>query len=383
MRSALSSIEEVESIRLSPFADVYTLAFRPGVNPNQDMVRKVFKGCEFTGRTVEMLDEPNPLRLSPPPPPDNLTTPGRVVLGRRLFADNRLSADGTIACATCHQPDRAFTNGRPKATGLRGLEIPRNVPTLLNVGYRSSIFWDGRAANLEKMALGALEHPAVIDMTPDELTERLCSIPEYMEAFSREFGRAPTAETFAMALAAYQRSLISNNTPFDRFARGETSALSASARRGYEIFLNKANCITCHAGADFTDEEFRRIGIGWNEKAYLDPGRAKITGKEQDRGKFCVPALRELAWTAPYMHDGSLATLEEVVDYYNRGGSEGAPTDLKGPLNLSNMEKADLVAFLESLSSTPEVLRVALGAKAFKSGAVSPMAHADKTRSSR
>jgi cytochrome c peroxidase len=185
-----------------------------------------------------------------------------------------------------------------------------------------------------------------------------------------------------MALAAYQRSLISNNTPFDRFARGETSALSESARRGYEVFVNKANCITCHAGADFTDQEFRRIGIGWNGKAYLDPGRSKITGKEQDTGKVCVPALRELVWTAPYMHDGSLATLEEVVDYYNRGGSEGAPTDLKGPLNLSNMEKANLVAFLESLSSTPEVLRVALRAKAFKSRAVSSMAHADNTRSS-
>ena len=234
--------------------------------------------------------------------------------------------------------------------------MPRNVSTLLNVGYRQSIFWDGRAETLEKMALGALEHPAIIDMTAEELTSRLRSIPDYVELFQQEFGEPPTAKAFAFALATYERSLLSEDTPFDRFARGDASAVSESVRRGWRVFCDKANCITCHAGPDFTDEEFRRIGIGWNGKAYVDSGRAKINEKPQDTGMFRVPSLRELRWTAPYMHDGSLTTLEEVVDHYNRGGTEGAPTDLKGPLKLTETEKSDLVAFLESLSSSRQTL---------------------------
>jgi len=356
VRSALSRIEEVQSILLSPYADIYTLTFRPGVKPNKEMVRKVFKGCAFTGRTVELVDDPRGSRASPEAPSDNRTTVGRVELGKRLFMDPRLSADGTVACSTCHQPERAFTNGLPTATGLRGLEMPRNVPTLLNVGYRQLIFWDGRAETLEKMALGALEHPAIIDMTAEELTARLRSIPEYVEPFQQQFGEPPTAKAFALALAAYQRSLLSEDTPFDRFARGDSSAISESARRGWRVFCDKANCITCHAGPDFTDEEFRRIGIGWNGTAYVDSGRAKINEEPQYTGMFRVPPLRELRWTAPYMHDGSLKTLEEVVDYYDRGGTEGAPTDLKGPLKLTETDKRDLVAFLESLSSPRQAL---------------------------
>jgi cytochrome c peroxidase len=351
VRSALNGIEGIQAVRLSAYADVYTLTFQPGVTPNEDMVRKVFKGCAFTGRTVELVKDPNEPRPLPDAPPENRTAPGRVALGRELFFDKRLSADGTVACSTCHQPQRAFTNGQATAMGLRGQEIPRNVPSLVNVGYRQAVFWDGRAKTLENMALGALEHPAVIDMTPEELTERLRSIPEYIEAFQRGFGEPPAAKTFALALAAYQRSLVSDDTPFDRFARGERSAISESARRGWKVFCDKANCITCHAGPDFTDEEFRTIGIGWNGEAYTDLGRGQVTGKPVLAGRFRVPILRELRWTAPYMHDGSLKTLEEVVDYYDRGGIEGAPTDLKGPIGLSATEKADLVSFLQSLSS--------------------------------
>jgi len=320
------------------------------------MVRKVFTGCAFTGRKVELLDSCNAARPLPMAPPDNPTTPGRAALGERLFVDKRLSVDRTVSCSTCHQPQRAFTNGLAIATGLRGQRMRRNVPTLVNVGYRQTIFWDGRTETLEKMAIGALEHPAVIDMTPDELTERLRSIPEYVESFRREFGELPTAKTFALALAAYQRSLVSDETPFDRFASGDPSAISESARRGWGVFCDKANCITCHAGPDFTDEEFRRIGIGWNGEAYKDLGRSEINGQPQYAGMFRVPPLRELRWTAPYMHDGSLQTLEEVVDYYDRGGTEGAPTDLKGPLKLTAQEKSDLVAFLESLSSEKQPL---------------------------
>lgn len=351
MRSALNHIAEVSEVQLSPYADIYTLTFRPGVAPNEEMVRKVFKGCAFTGRKVELLNDPDAARSLPMAPPDNPTTPGRAALGKRLFLDKRLSADGTVACSTCHQPRRAFTNGMVTATGLRGQQMHRNVPTLVNVGYRQTIFWDGRAETLEKMAIGAIEHPAVIDLTAEELTERLRSIPEYTESFRQEFAELPTVATFALALAAYQRSIVSDDTPFDRFARGDPSAISESVRRGWRVFCDKANCITCHAGPDFTDEEFRRIGIGWNGKAYTDPGRGKINGQPQSTGMFRVPPLRELRWTAPYMHDGSLKTLAEVVDHYDRGGTEGAPTDLKGPLKLTAEEKQDLVSFLKSLSS--------------------------------
>lgn len=356
MRSALNLIAEVSEVQLSPYADIYTLTFRPGVTPNEEMVRKVFKGCAFTGRKVELLDNPDATRPLPTAPPDNPTSPGRAALGKRLFTDKRLSADRTVACSTCHQPRRAFTNGLVTATGLRGQQMRRNVPTLVNVGYRQTIFWDGRVETLEKMAIGALEHPAVIDLTAEELTGRLRSIPEYTELFRKEFGESPTAETFALTLAAYQRSLVSDDTPFDRFARGDQTAISESAQRGWRVFCDKANCITCHAGPDFTDDEFRRIGIGWNGKAYTDPGRGKINGQPNYAGMFRVPPLRELRWTAPYMHDGSLKTLEEVVDHYDRGGTEGAPTDLKGPLKLTVGEKQDLVSFLESLSSPESTL---------------------------
>ena len=358
MRSVLNRIEEVQSVQLSPYADVYTLTFKPGVKPNEAMVRKVFKGCAFTGRTVEFLDDPGAPRAAPDAPPANVATPARVALGRRLFMDKRLSADANTACSTCHQSERAFTNGRAAATGVRGREMLRNVPTLFNVGYRQTIFWDGHAETLEKMAFGALKHPAVMDLTPDELSKRLRSIPEYAESFRLEYGEAPTAQSFSQALAAYMRSLLSDDTPFDRFARGDRSAISESALRGWQVFCDKANCVTCHAGPDFTDEEFRTIGIGWNGKAYADLGRGAITGEPVYAGMFRVPTLRELRWTAPYMHDGSLKTLEEVVDHYDRGGTEGAPTDLKGPLKLTTKEKEDLVAFLESLSSTKKTTKL-------------------------
>ena len=169
MRSALNSIEEVTSVRLSPYCDVYTLTFRPGVTPTEEMVLKVFQGCAFTGRAVETVADPGALWPLPPVPEDNPTTADRISLGERLFMDKRLSRDRSTACSTCHQPERAFTNGQATAVGMALRKITRNVPTLVNVGYRRSVFWDGRTGTLEEMALGALEHPAVIDMSPEEL----------------------------------------------------------------------------------------------------------------------------------------------------------------------------------------------------------------------
>ncbi len=351
VRSALNAIAEVDSVEILPYSDTYTLTFRPGVTPDEELVREVFKGCQYNGRRMEVVEDPKAPRPLPPAPADNPTTSGRVALGQRLFTDKRLSRDRTTACSTCHQARRAFTNGQVAAVGIGGQKMPRNVPTLLNVGYRRTLFWDGRAHQLEEIMVRALEHPAVIHMTPDEFVARLRSIPEYVRAFDEEFGGPVTVEAVGRAMAAYQRSLISDAVPFDRFARGEEDALNESARRGYLVFRDRANCITCHSGPDFTDGALRRIGVGWNGKAYKDPGLGKVTGKPGHAGMFKVPTLRELKWTTPYMHDGSFTTLEEVVDYYDRGGNEGTPTDLKGPMKLTDAEKKDLVEFLGSLSS--------------------------------
>ena len=357
MRSALQGIDGVQSVEVSAYADIYTVTFRRGVTPDEKKVEELFKGCAYNGRRVVIEQERRAVRdfataWEPPEAPENNpTTPSRVALGEQLFTDKRLSADKTVSCATCHSARRAFTNGMTMAKGVGGRQMDRNVPTLVNVGYRRSLFWDGRKKTLEEMSLGAVEHPAVIDLTPEELANRLRSLPEYVDLFQKEFGGPATAETFALALAAYQRSLISSDTPFDRFARGEERAISESARRGYLVFRDTANCITCHSGPDFADGAFRFIGVGWDGKAYKDPGRAKVSGRKGEAGRFRVAPLRELAWTAPYMHDGSLKTLEEVVDYYNQNGPKGKQTDLHGPLNLTDQEKEDLVAFLKSLSS--------------------------------
>lgn len=239
MRSALKGIDGVQSVDISAFADIYTLTFRRGVQPDETTVREVFKGCQFNGRKVIVERDPDVVanlkvpRPAPSAPDDNPTSPGRVELGRRLFEDKRLSRDANTACSSCHLPQRAMADGRVMATGLHGTGIKRNVPTLVNVGYRKRIFWDGHAATLEEMAWGAIEHPAVIDMPAEKLTQRMRSIPEYQDLFQREFGHPPTADSFAKALAAYQRSLISHDTPFDRFARGETDAISEAAHRGY------------------------------------------------------------------------------------------------------------------------------------------------------
>jgi cytochrome c peroxidase len=357
VRSALQGIDGVQSVEISAYADIYTVTFRHGITPDEKTVGELFKGCAYNGRRVVIERDRRAAKdfatawEPPAAPEDNPTNPTRVSLGKQLFTDKRLSADQTVSCAKCHSAKHAFTNGLAMAKGVGGRQIARNVPTLINVGYRRSLFWDGRKKTLEEMSRGAVEHPAVIDMTPEELTDRLRSIPEYVDLFQKEFGSPPTAETFALALAAYQRSLVSNDTPFDRFARGDENALSESARRGYFIFRDKANCVTCHSGPDFADGAFRFIGVGWNGKAYKDPGRAKVTGRPGEAGRFRVAPLRELVWTAPYMHDGSLKTLEEVVDFYDKNGPPGKRTDLHGPLKLTDQEKKDLVEFLRSLSS--------------------------------
>lgn len=359
MRSALLTVRGVQKVDLSVFSDVYTLSFRPGVAPDEKTIQEVFKGCGFNGRKVVVKQERKSVerliagtRPLPVAPKDNPAGPGRVALGKKLFFDTRLSAHGQMSCATCHQPEHAFAFPQEIApAGFNGERAPRNVPTLINAAYRDKLFHDGRDKTLEEQALGPIQRPAEMGAKLEDLVERLSAVPEYAAAFRKEFNGPVTAERIAQAIAAYERTIINNDTPFDRYARGNAKALSDSARRGYSVFRDKANCVTCHSGPDFTDGAFRNIGIGWDGKQYKDLGRGKVTGRKGDNGKFRVPPLRELAWTAPYMHDGSLKTLEAVVDYYDRNGPKDLKTDLHGPLNLTIQEKADLVQFLKSLSS--------------------------------
>jgi cytochrome c peroxidase len=275
------------------------------------------------------------LDLYRPLPEANPPTSEKVSLGRRLFFDKRLSLDRSVACASCHQPRRAFTDGRKVAVGFDGRVGTRNVPTLVNRVYGKSFFLDGRATTLEQQALEPILNPREMNLARSEIKPRTGLEPEML----------------AMALASYVRTIVSGNSRYDRYVSGDTKALSAQALFGLGLFRGKAHCTVCHAGPNLTDDSFHNTGVAWRDGELRDPGRFKVTGKIEDRGSFKVPTLREVARTAPYMHDGSLATLEAVVDYYNRGGNPnpGVDEDLR-PLHLTAEEKRALVEFLKSLS---------------------------------
>lgn len=285
-----------------------------------------------------------------PIPADNPQTPAKIELGRKLFYDQRLSADNTVACASCHKPEFAFSDGgNAVSTGIGGQKGTRNAPTLTNVGYRQGLFWEGRSPRLEMQAVGPLTAHDEMGMQPDELAKKLDAIPEYARAFREVFGEAPTLKTTAYALAAFQRTLLSYNSPFDRYQAGDDKAMSEAALRGMELFFGeKGDCFHCHVGSEFTDDEPRNTGL---YTVYEDIGLARSTGKDEDVGKFKTPTLRNVALTAPYMHDGSIKTLRDAVMHYNRGGEPNLNADaLIRPLGLTDEEVDDLVAFLKSLT---------------------------------
>ena len=269
-----------------------------------------------------------------PIPEDNPLTPEKVARGRNLFFDRRLSRNGKVACATCHDPRRAFTDGRPLAVGVFGRKGTRSAPTLVNRGYGAAFFWDGRVRTLEEQVLKPIQDPNEMDLTIEEASRRV---------------KVSRAE-LAAALASYVRTILSGNAPLDRYLNGDREALSAEARRGLNLFRGKANCTACHVGPNFTDERFHNTGVAWREGQLRDPGRFAVTSNEADRGAFKTPTLREIARTPPYMHDGSIATLEDVIEFYNRGGNRNPHLDAElRSFELSGEEKQALLAFLRSL----------------------------------
>ncbi|MBK5292278.1 MAG: cytochrome-c peroxidase [Acidobacteriia bacterium] len=267
------------------------------------------------------------LDLYLPTPEDNPLTIENIEQGRRLFFDRRLSRDGTISCSSCHDPDRAFSDDSPVAVGIAGRQGHRNSPALINRGYGRLFFWDGRLTTLEAQVLKPIEDPNEMDLTLPEAAARVNLPPE-------EISRA---------LASFVRSILSGDAPYDRYINGDRNTLSREQQLGLQIFRGKGNCTACHVGPNFTDEKLHNTGIAWRDGRLADEGAGL--------GNFKTPTLREIARTAPYMHDGSLATLEDVVDFYDGGGRPNPHLDSEiRPLRLAAGEKKALTAFLRALN---------------------------------
>jgi cytochrome c peroxidase len=291
-----------------------------------------------------------------PVPADNPMTVEKVELGKQLYFDKRLSQNGTVSCTTCHEPSLGWADAAPVSTGIGGQMGTRSAPTVLNAAYGLSQFWDGRSATLEQQAMGPIENPIEMGNTLENAVRTLNDIPGYRSQFQNVFRTDVTSDGIAKAIAAFERTILTGNSPWDRYQAGDKTALSEEALRGWDLFGHKAQCSNCHVGFNLTDGVFHNIGVGMGADE-PDLGRYEITKLEQDKGAFKTPTLRNLTSTAPYMHDGSELTLESMVELYNAGGVANEWLDPKmSPLNLTEEEKADLVAFLKSLDgSTPDI----------------------------
>ena len=326
-------------------------------------------------------------------PKDNALTPAKVELGRRLFFDPRLSADGKVSCATCHDPQRAFTDGRKTAVGIANRKGTRNTPTLLNAMFNSTMFWDGRADTLEQQAVLPLVNADEMGNDSHErVLQRIAALPGYANQFQSVFGQPVTLDALAKAIAAYERTLVSANAPLDRFLAGDRSAMSEAAQRGLTLFRTKARCTVCHnlnaAFPFLTDGNYRNTGVAANfvgfeslsrsattaaashaanqdanhgssartamekQEGAAELGRFMVSEDALDVGAFRTPSLRNVELTAPYFHDGSAATLADVLSFYSRGGNASTNRDWElQVINLSEAEQKDLIEFLKCLTS--------------------------------
>lgn len=286
-------------------------------------------------------------------PADNPNSEAKIELGKQLYFDPRLSSDGKISCASCHNPKQGWSNGEATALGVGGQRGGRSAPSIINTAYQRFQFWDGRAGTLEQQALGPIANPIEMNLPIEEAVKKISAIEGYQKKFQEVFGSPVSAENLAKAIAAFERTIICGNAPYDRFKAGDQSALSADAQQGMKLFFGKAKCSSCHTGPSFTDFAFHNLGVGIKAEK-PDLGRYEITKLDGDRGSFKTGTLREIARTAPYMHDGSLATLEDVIEYYDRGGTPNPQLDEEiFPLKLTKEEKTSLVTFLkEGLASS-------------------------------
>jgi cytochrome c peroxidase len=285
-----------------------------------------------------------------PVPKDNPLTEEKAALGRKLFFDPILSADRTVSCATCHQPAFGFAGSERVASGIGGRKTTRNPPSLLNRAFGKSFFWDGRALSLEEQALGPIANPDEMGTSVPAIVKRLAADKNYEQQFRAVFPDGITEQNLARAIASFERTLLAGNSKIDRFRAGQIDSLNDQERHGLWLYESRGGCWRCHSGPNFTDEEFHNTGVSWGKSD--DTGRYAATKKDVDRGRFKTPSLRGLTRTAPFMHDGSLATLAEVIEFYNKGGTRNPNLDpVVAPLGLTEEEKRDLVAFLKALST--------------------------------
>ncbi|MFL5334131.1 MAG: cytochrome c peroxidase [Geminicoccaceae bacterium] len=301
------------------------------------------------GRALSLLKQAYAPPVGVPFPDDNPYSPAKQELGRQLFNEPALSADGSFACATCHNPERGFTDGLRLGRGVPGQELPRHTPTLWNLAWAPALFWDGHADSLEQQARGPIDNPIEMAQPLPQGVAKLAADPAWPQSFATAFPEAPTVDEVNVlaALATYERTLVSPPTRFDRWVGGDRAALTAAEVQGFLLFNGKAGCAACHSGWAFTDHAFHDIGLPG-----IDPGRGRAIGLPAADHAFKTPGLRELARTAPYMHDGRFATLDQVLDHY-AGGIIDRPTlspDLRR-LVLTATERSQLLAFLATLTT--------------------------------
>jgi cytochrome c peroxidase len=285
-----------------------------------------------------------------PFPAENPYTPAKAALGKMLYYDARLSAGNILSCGTCHNPSLGWGDGLPTGVGHEMKRLGRRSPTIVNAAWGLIFMWDGRAGSLEEQALGPIQSTAEMNLPIDQLMDRLSEIEEYQALFEVAYpGETISPDLIAKSIATYERTVVSGETPFDAWVEGEEDAIPEEAKRGFALFNGAAGCAACHIGWNFTDDSFHDIGLQSD-----DIGRGKqLPAVLKMQHAFKTPGLREIARRGPYMHDGSLATLEAVIDHYDHGGVvRPSRSDLMNGLGLSEQDKADLVAFLETLTST-------------------------------
>lgn len=295
-----------------------------------------------------------PLPTVVPVPATNLNYKAKVDLGKQLYFDGRLSKNNAISCAFCHNPFTGFADPRQTSIGVGGGAGGRQAPSVYNTGFIPFQFWDGRAGSLEEQAIGPIVNPVEMAETHENVVKKLGKIKGYQQQFRAVFGTDVNLQGIAEAIAAYERTVVSTNSAFDKYVLGDAKAMDESAIRGMSLFKGKARCILCHNGPNFTDNQFHNLGVPQAGPMKEDLGRFYVTRQEQDKGAFKTQTLRSIIETAPYMHDGVFKTLEEVVDFLDQGGGQNPNlSPMVKPLGLTQQEKADLIAFLKALAGEP------------------------------
>ena len=306
--------------------------------------------------TIDGVTVPDigPLPTSIPTPSTNLNYKAKIELGKQLYFDGRLSKSGAISCAFCHNPGTGFADPRQTSIGIDGGVGGRQSPTVYNTAFNHVQFWDGRARSLEEQAIGPIHNPIEMGETHENVVRKLGKVKGYQQQFRAVFGTEVNLQGIAEAIAAYERTVISTNSAFDKYVAGDVTAMDEAAVRGMALFKAKARCILCHNGPNFTDNQFHNLGVPQVGPLKEDLGRYYVTKAERDKAAFKTPTLRSISETAPYMHDGAFKNLEEVVEFLNAGGGANQNlSTLVKPLSLTSEEKADLVAFLKALTGEP------------------------------